>query len=905
MKKIIDLILKFKKSIIMIFLLATCGCVFLTTLVAVNYDLTKYLPSDKQSSVALNLVETEFGLSGEIKVVLENIDKDKSKEFYNDLLLIDNIKIVIFDINSIDSYNNNCAYYFIMVNGEDASEEALTVKDDIIYLIDNNYSEYAVEYSGSVFYEFMLKVSVMRETPIILLISLIVIIIILTLMCTSYLEPIIILLSIGIAIVINMGTNIFIEISFVTLAIAPILQLALAMDYSIIIIHSYRRYQKEGLSNDEAMKLAIKNSFKSIVCSGVTTITGLIALLFMSFSIGFDLGLVLMKGIVISLIVCFTLLPCLILVCDKLLNKAKKKECKISFKTLFKLTLSKARFVMISLLAILTISSFFIQSNSSFGFVDSGSDAPLLEENFTQYETILLIVKNDKSEDGLKKQIEFINKLSEFKSEDGSSIIYNYTGYTNTILQEYSIEDVSTLFNIDEELVEILYSLYYIDDTYSITLSNLISNISLLLNEDQYLKYFTEEQLTLINSYIYLLNNLEVEVNSNDMYNQLFNCGIDLTKNEVSAIYFSYGLDNWVNNPKLNVISFIDYTINNSERFNLSTDRLNSLITYQNLLNLYLSNDEYNFIELYDLLSSYISSNYITKDSVALIYSLNNIALNNNVKNNIYANNLISFLDNLIINNEFIKDILPNNIIDMINDNKLLLENIDSLLQSENYMRVLINVKTIDGSLESYEFIEYSLKVLEEVYNDDAYLAGGIYSTYDLKETFEIDKIFISLFTFISIFIVVAVTFRKISIPVMLLVVIECAIWFCFSISSIVNYEIFFISYIVVSCILMGATIDYAILMTSNYKEERKINDKKESLYNALNHSLPSIITSASILIICGFLIGIISTQLSIKSVGILLCQGTSIAFLIIVIILPSLLYTFDKLLIKYKSNTN
>ena len=215
------------------------------------------------------------------------------------------------------------------------------------------------------------------------------------------------------------------------------------------------------------------------------------------------------------------------------------------------------------------------------------------------------------------------------------------------------------------------------------------------------------------------------------------------------------------------------------------------------------------------------------------------------------------------------------------------------------HSRILINVDLLDGTEDSYKFIEYVSEETNRIFEGKAYLAGQLMSTYDLKNSFESDQTFINIFTFISILVIVALTFQSLSVPVILTVIIEGAVFITMAVLALIGFPVFFMSYIVASCILMGATIDYGILISSNYLNNRKTMDKIDSLKVALKVSLPSIMTSGLILVTAGFVISFISSQTSISNVGLLIGIGTSVSLLLVLFVIPCLLFILDKLVLK------
>jgi predicted RND superfamily exporter protein len=222
----------------------------------------------------------------------------------------------------------------------------------------------------------------------------------------------------------------------------------------------------------------------------------------------------------------------------------------------------------------------------------------------------------------------------------------------------------------------------------------------------------------------------------------------------------------------------------------------------------------------------------------------------------------------------------------------------EELFKSENYARMLISVDLPSESEESTAFAEYLSAAVKEVFGEHAYAAGEMMSTYDLQKAFAQDNNFITVFTIVSIFLIVMIIFRSISLPVVLVTIIQGAVWIAMS-TSLLTGPMFFMSYIVTTCILMGATIDYGILMSTNYVQNRATFDKKEALYRSVAAAMPTVFTSGLILMICGFVIGWIASQNAIATVGVLLGKGTLVSILMITIVLPSVLYLCDGFILK------
>ena len=194
-------------------------------------------------------------------------------------------------------------------------------------------------------------------------------------------------------------------------------------------------------------------------------------------------------------------------------------------------------------------------------------------------------------------------------------------------------------------------------------------------------------------------------------------------------------------------------------------------------------------------------------------------------------------------------------------------------------------------------------KTAEKYYPDEWYLAGEGVSTYDLMDTITADMTKVNLVAIGAVFVVLLLTLRSFILPVILVLSIETAIWINLSIPYFTDSKIFYIAYLIISSIQLGATVDYAILMTERYKEYRQTFNKKDAIVNTLSAVTVSILTSGSVLTVVGFLLGIISTHGLLSQLGYFLGKGTLCSLAIVLFALPGLLYLCDRTFIKSKNN--
>lgn len=347
MKKISSFIVKARYVLLGIFVALVGLCSFLMTKVNINYDMLIYLDKDSTSTVALNKMEEEFGSVGQAQIMIKDISFDEAKNVESKLGSIKGIASVVFTENVKDteyfilnagSEDTGSALYKVFLTTGNYDVESYDTVDEIRNILisyrDSGHAIGTVALNGGAVESKFLTETLDSDMTKILIIVALVVLVILTIVSQSWIEPLIFALVAGGAILINMGTNILLNalpnignsMSFITKAIAAVMQLALAMDYSIILLHAYKEQKAKGLNKNEAMTNALSSSFAPVSSSSLTTIAGLVALMFMSFSIGFDVGLVLAKGILVSLLCVFLFMPALLILFDPLLEKTKHKS---------------------------------------------------------------------------------------------------------------------------------------------------------------------------------------------------------------------------------------------------------------------------------------------------------------------------------------------------------------------------------------------------------------------------------------------------------------------------------------------------------------------------------------------------------------------------------------------------
>lgn len=477
MKKIAAFITKRKIWIILFFLAASVASALFVGKVKINYDLSKYLSSESETSLALKIVEDEFGSNGNMQVMVGGVDRKTSEQIKDDIEEINYVLAVDFDSESEYYYKDNNALYVLIIDGDDYSEHARSVADDVKVLL----ADYETYYGGTSIDKERLQEAIQNEMVYIVIAAVSLAAGILLLTSESWIEPLLLLLTAGVAILINLGTNAFFpSISYITNSISAILQLALSIDYSIVLLHTYRKNKGE-LGNEEAMKKTIVEVIKPISASGLTTLAGLCALLFMSYRIGFDIGIVLMKGILISLLTSLTLLPGVILFCDKALVKTHKKAIRFSGSFCSNLA-AKGNKAIVPLGLIVICVCGALNFNNSYTYSNQSNVDPEIANTFGQNNQFMVVFPKENG--SYENQEAFVSKISEFRNEDGSKPFVDYTSYTNTAMEKYDAEKIERKLSIDSDEAKMLltmYNLYKQPSVSELTFSDFIHYAGTLL----------------------------------------------------------------------------------------------------------------------------------------------------------------------------------------------------------------------------------------------------------------------------------------------------------------------------------------------------------------------------------------------------------------------------------------
>ena len=677
-------ILKHRKMIIIVFLIVTVICAGLSTLVGVNYNFADYLPKDAPSTNALNVMEEEYSQPiPNMRVVVYDVSIPDALEYKEKIEKAEGVKEVTWLDDSIDIYEpleladqdtvetwykNSDALFSVTVSSDEKEKKAAV--DAIREIIGDDNAM-----SGTAVTDVLSPVHTSQEIQKIMLIALPIVFIILLLTTTSWFEPVLFMITIGVAIMLNRGTNlIFGEISFVTNAAGSVLQLAVSMDYSIFLLLRFAENRQEGGNVQDAMMKAVKQSMGSVLSSGLTTVTGFAALILMRFRIGPDMGYVMAKAIVFSLICVLCFLPALAISTYKMIDKTRHRAFWPDFQKLAKVVL-KVRIPALILAVLLLLPCYIAQGKNDFLYGSSR----VYSTNETQMGRDLLAIEDE-------------------------------YGPSNPLVILVPKGDISK-----------------------------------------------EQQL-----------------------NDALKADPDVT----------------------------------------------SVISYVNTV------------------GASIPEDFVPEESLSQLYS-------------------------------------------------------------QHYSRFVVSLDTEEVEDGWADKVDELHTICEKYYGDEALIAGDLASTEDLKDTITVDNTRVNILAILFVFVILVLNFKSVSIPVILTLVIELSIWINLSVPYLQSTTLHYIGYLIISSVQLGATIDYAILLTGRYMDERKTKKRKDAAIESIRACVLSLFTSAIILTIAGSVLGAISTNLVLSQLGILVGRGAVISFILVLFVLPALLMIFDRLIEKTTAKTS
>lgn len=461
-EKLAALIVDKRKAFYLFYIIAGIFCAVSMNWTKVNNDITSYLPDSSETRVGLDLMNEQFITYGSGSIMLENITFEKAQEVASELEKIDGVTTVKVEDNS-DSYKNGSALLSVTFDGEESDEISKKAMNEIKERLEP-YDEYINSAVGNSSSE-----TIAAEMQVVIVIVLVIIIAVLFFTSHTYMEIPVLLMTFGMAALMNMGTNfIFGEISFVSNSIAVVLQLALAIDYAIILCN---RYTEERATMDarDAVVTALSKAIPEISSSCLTTLSGMVAMMLMQFKLGFDLGIVLCKAIFFSIFVVFTLMPGLLMSFSPLIDKTHHRNFVPNITAVGKFDV-KTKYVIPPLFAVVLVAGFILsnQTNYVYGYSTlstyTKNTAQIAEERIDEEfgsNNLVVVMVPAGNYDKEHKLLERMEKMPQVDSAMGLANIEAMDGYVLT--DALTPRQFAELTDMDIEVVRLAYAAYAAD----------------------------------------------------------------------------------------------------------------------------------------------------------------------------------------------------------------------------------------------------------------------------------------------------------------------------------------------------------------------------------------------------------------------------------------------------------
>lgn len=893
MKRLTIFIVNKRIFILIVMLILTVVSIFLIPKVSVNSNMVKYLPNDSSMRQGVSLMEKEFPAKEEsytVRVMFKGLDSEKKTELKDALAAIENVDSVSYDKDSSDYNRGEYTLYILNTKyGYDTGEEAgiekqvtekfsgyeVTVKNDDTSAPDIPFSVYLAAFG--------------------------IILVVLLISCGSYFEPILFLVTIGIAVVLNLGTNFFLgEISDVSFGIAAVLQLALSMDYSIILMNRYRQELNKTDDRKEAMANALCAASGSITGSAVTTIVGLLVLVFMSFTIGADIGIVLAKGVAFSMLCVFTVLPALILLSYKLIKKTEKKErAKKADKKEPSAVLGgfsyRCRGVIAALFIVLFLVTGYLQCGTKTVYTLAAKD-PIADVFPKDNATVLLYDNADES-----KIADIVTVLQ--KKDD----VKNIVSYPTTIGKQCTVKEMSEMLSkmganlqVDEKLLNLVYYHYHTDGkTEPMTLSAFIGFLSDTAATDpmfsSYIDEAAAEQLAVLKPLT------EISTLTAPMPPAALAQTLGMDAEQVTQLFMlRYGTE-YTPDKTMSLYEFVSFLTDNvlpKPEYAVMFDDAVKATLYQTkaIADAVVSGKEFTVKEMAEFVGKI--SDKFNENTVELLYLYSASLKHKNAQSTMTPEALVKHIEKLASEQSFSSLLTA----EQKGDIAMVREQLDNgvrQLKGETHSRMTVTTELSVESEKTSAFVKEMIELCDEKLSGEHHLIGDSIMADEMESGFGREQLIITLLTAVSIFIVVTLTFRSLAIPAILVLIVQCGVFITVSALGTIGGSMYYLALLIVECILMGATIDYGILFTSYYREMRATLSVCEAIVAAYKGSIHTILTSGTIMVLITAVIGPLFGNPTIEQIVRTLSVGCASAMFLILFVLPGILALCDRVIVR------
>ncbi|MBQ6183858.1 MAG: MMPL family transporter [Clostridia bacterium] len=727
---------KYRHIILALFAVFAVYCALSLGKVKTNGELAAFLPPSSETRRGLSAMEEEFPPFESARVMVKGVTFEQAKSIADEISRVENVVMTEFD-SSDSHFKDNVALFDVSLSSRPGGQSVTRSVEQIRELV-SGHENYVYAKMGNNYID-----KLASEMIGVMAIAAVVIAAVLLFTSKSYFEVVVFAIVFVFAALFNMGTNHWLgEISSISNSVAVILQLALAIDYAIIFAHRYQFELTQCPESREALVVSLSKSIKEISSSALTTVSGLVALMLMQFRLGYDLGTVLAKGIVCSMLTVFLLMPCMIYVFQKPLKKTVHRSLvpDISGWGAF---LAKKIPVFLIVFACALPAAVILSGKTEYAFSDSSVSEIVSSESRDAMRTIdetfhpgaEAVILVPAGEYGAQRAaLQRITRLPSVVSALGLASAEFGGGY---VTDRFTSAEFANLFGVSREDADLLYKGFRLEN----------GDIRALVDDGSGFAF------PLVDVAMYLFGKID-------------SGAVALTPEQTR------------------------------------------------------------------MLSAYRAQ----------------------------------------------------------------LETAYTQLCGKEYDRLLISTSLPVEGEESERFVETLRSICEDEFGSGkALIVGDIAVARDLRDSYKSDSVLISVLTVVFVFLILLFTFKSPVAAAVLVFVIQGSIWINFSIPYLLGMRASFVTYMIVSAIQMGATIDYAIVMMSRYLANRKTYDKKESVKRAVNESFPTLITSGAIMAAAGFIIAYRVSDVYVGHIGHAVGRGAVISVLAVLTVLPQLILLADK----------
>ncbi|MBR6683166.1 MAG: MMPL family transporter, partial [Firmicutes bacterium] len=459
MEKMATFIVYKRKTILFIYLAMFIFCVLAMGWVKVENDVTKYLPEDTETRQGIDVMNANFKPAATARIMVSNVTFETAEDLNTAIGNVDGVEMSTFD-NTEDHYKDAAALFDVNLSGSNNDPDTIQTMEDIRGILEN----YDASIDTLVGYDENAMLA--NEMMVITVVAVIIILVVLTLTSRAYAEVPVLLLTFGAAALLNMGTNfIFGTISFISNSIAVVLQLALAVDYAIILCHRFSD-ENETKPAIEAAIAALSKAIPEIGASSLTTIGGLGALAFMKFSIGADMAMVLIKSILLSLLSVFTLMPGLLVFFSPLINRTKHRKLLPKITLIGKFAV-KVRHILPPIFVLLLVGAFYLSNLCPYCYSYNDLKTAKMAERQHAYfkikdtfgtSNMAAVVVPAGNYEAESKILEELAACPQVESTMGLAGIEAMNGYMLT--DALTPRELAELIGLDNEITEVLYTAY-------------------------------------------------------------------------------------------------------------------------------------------------------------------------------------------------------------------------------------------------------------------------------------------------------------------------------------------------------------------------------------------------------------------------------------------------------------